>query len=85
MSDQEFIDNQAEIPETNLDAAKEDQMAEESEATGVVSQQEVEGLKDSIGGGEVLDDSEGYTRSSNKDANPMQQEQAVDAAVDSLE
>ena len=49
------------------------------------SQEEVEGLKDSIGGGQVLDDSEGYTRSSNKDANPMQQEQAVDAAVDSLE
>ena len=40
MSDQEFIDNQAEIPETNLDATKEDQLAEESETTGVVSQRE---------------------------------------------
>ena len=43
---------------------------------------EVEGLKDSIGGGEVLDDSEGYTRSSNKDAHPMKAEEELDAKVD---
>lgn len=43
---------------------------------------EVEGLKDSIGGGEVLDDSEGYTRSSNKDAHPMKAEEDLDAKVD---
>ena len=47
--------------------------------------EEVEGLKDGLGGGDVLDDSQGYTRSSNKDVKPMQQEEAVDAAVDNLE
>jgi hypothetical protein len=86
-----------EVPETNIDAEKEDQLAEESERTGVIPQgestcsntaddiEEVEGLKDSIGGGQVLDDSEGYTRSSNKDNNAYKQEQEVDAAVDKLE
>ena len=47
--------------------------------------EEVEGLKDTIGGGQVLNDSEGYTRSTNKDNKPMQQEEAVDAAVNGLE
>lgn len=85
------------VPYSNVDADKEDKMAEESEATGQVSKgvfcsmsldlwligtDEVEGLKDTIGGGQVLDDSEGYTRSSNKDVNPMKQEQELDAAVD---
>jgi hypothetical protein len=46
---------------------------------------EVKGLKDSIGGGEVLDDSEGYTRSSNKDSHPMEADAKVDAAVADLE
>jgi hypothetical protein len=36
MSDAEGITNQ-EVPETNIDAEKEDRLAEESEATGVVS------------------------------------------------
>jgi hypothetical protein len=39
-------------------------------------------LKDSIGGGEVLDESEGYTRSSNKDAHPMKGEEELDAKID---
>ena len=43
---------------------------------------EVEGLKDTIGGGEVLDESEGYTRSSNKDAHPMKGEEELDAKID---
>jgi hypothetical protein len=43
---------------------------------------EVNGLKDTIGGGEILDDSEGYTRSSNKDVDPLKQEKELDAAVD---
>jgi hypothetical protein len=46
------------------------------------SADEVEGLKDSIGGGEVLDESEGYTRSSNKDAHPMKGEEELDAKID---
>ncbi|CAD6566800.1 MAG: hypothetical protein TREMPRED_002966 [Tremellales sp. Tagirdzhanova-0007] len=84
-SDAAFVDKQADIPETNLNPEKEDAITAESDATGQVSQQEVSGLKDTIGGGQVLNDSEGYTRSSNKDVKPMQQEQAVDAAVDQLE
>ena len=47
--------------------------------------EEVDGLKDNIGGGKVLDDSVGYTRSSNKDADPLKAEKDVDAAVDALE
>ncbi|KAK4688369.1 hypothetical protein P7C73_g1742, partial [Tremellales sp. Uapishka_1] len=84
-TDSSFVDKAAEIPETNIDADKEDRLAEESEATGKISKDEVEGLKDSIGGGEVLDDSEGYTRSSNADNNPMKQENEIDAAIDGLE
>jgi len=44
----------------------------------------VEGLKDTIGGGQILDDSEGYTRASNKNAKPMQQEEKIDAAIDNM-
>jgi len=84
-SDAEFIDSQAEVAETNLDVGKEDKMAEESGVTGKVSADEVKGLKDDIGGGEILDDSQGYTRASNKDAHPMKQEQELDAKIDSLE
>lgn len=47
--------------------------------------EEVEALKDDLGGGEVLDESEGHTRSSNKDSHPMQAEEDVDKAVDALE
>jgi hypothetical protein len=95
MSDN-FVNKNEEIPETNLDVEKEDRLAEESEVTGKISRgelkecfppnqvDEVEGLKDSIGGGQILDDSEGYTRSSNKDVNAMKQEQEVDEAVDSI-
>ncbi|ORY30586.1 hypothetical protein BCR39DRAFT_558578 [Naematelia encephala] len=80
-SDEAFVSKlEADAPETNLDTAKEDRIAADSEAT-----EEVEGLKDSLGGGQVLDDSEGYTRSSNKDSKPLQQEQDVDAAIDALE
>lgn len=44
---------------------------------------EVDGLKDTIGGGAVLDDSEGYTRSSNKEAtNAQQAEDELDAKVE---
>ena len=43
---------------------------------------EVAGLKDTIGGGEVLNESEGYTRSSNKDAHPMKGEEELDAKID---
>jgi hypothetical protein len=43
---------------------------------------EVEGLKDSLSGGEALDESEGYTRSSNKDAHPMKGEEELDAKID---
>ena len=40
-SDEQFVDDrEAAVPETNLDAAKEDKMAEESEVTGKVSQGE---------------------------------------------
>ncbi|KAK8858807.1 hypothetical protein IAR55_003037 [Kwoniella newhampshirensis] len=98
MSDANFVDNQADIAETNIDASKEDRIAEESEATGKISQgmsstslatltipDEVAGLKDSLSEGEALNDSEGYTRSSNQDAKPMQAEEEVDAAVDNLE
>jgi len=99
-SDAAFVDKAAEIPETNINAEREDAMAEKSEATGEIPKrkfllhvinlywlvtEEVDGLKDTIGGGQILDGSEGYTRSSNRDVKPMQQEQAVDAAVDSLE
>lgn len=84
--------------ETNVDADKEDKAAAQSEETGQVSKgivppfsypwshaditDEVEGLKDTIGGGEVLDESEGYTRSSNKDVHPMKQEEELDAKID---
>nr|XP_031864429.1 uncharacterized protein CI109_000343 [Kwoniella shandongensis]KAA5531501.1 hypothetical protein CI109_000343 [Kwoniella shandongensis] len=85
MSDSNFVDNKADIAETNIDASREDRLAEESEATGKISKDEVAGLKDSLSEGEALDDSEGYTRSSNKDANPLKAEQDVDAAVDNLE
>ncbi|ORX37195.1 hypothetical protein BD324DRAFT_650802 [Kockovaella imperatae] len=84
-SDDQFIDKQEDIADTNLDVEKEDKQAEESEVTGKVSSDEVEALKDDIGGGKVLDDSEGYTRSSNKDVNPMKQEQEIDQVVDNLE
>jgi len=84
-SDNQFIDSNADVAETNLDVAQEDKAAEESEISRQVSSQEVQGLKDEIGGGQVLDDGVGYTRSSNKDAKPMQQEEAVDAAIDNLE
>jgi hypothetical protein len=43
---------------------------------------EVEGLKDSIGGGEVLDESEGYTRSSNKTEGYEAKEQELDQKVE---
>lgn len=43
---------------------------------------EVEGLKDTIGGGQILDESEGYTRSSNKDVHPMKGEEELDAKID---
>ena len=44
---------------------------------------EVSGLKDDLGGGNVLDDSEGYTRSSNnKDVNYQEKEDSLDAAVE---
>ncbi|WWC62830.1 uncharacterized protein I303_105428 [Kwoniella dejecticola CBS 10117] len=83
MSD--FETSQTNIPETAQNVELEDRRQEESEATGTVSKEEVEGLKDTIGGGEVLDDSEGYTRSSNKDVSAMKQEDEVDAAVADLE
>ena len=100
-SEEAFVSESEQAVEyTNVDAAKEDRMAEESEATGKVSKgkqssrtifeqtlnitDEVEGLKDTIGGGEILDDSEGYTRASNKDVKPMQQEEEIDAAVGDL-
>ncbi|WVQ65314.1 hypothetical protein V866_003427 [Kwoniella sp. B9012] len=85
-SDEAFVSTaDANVPETNLNVAAEDRAAEESEATGRISKEEVEGLKDTIGGGEVLDDSEGYTRSSNKDVSALKQEDEVDAAVADLE
>jgi hypothetical protein len=49
------------------------------------SAEEAEGLKDSIGGGQILDDSEGYTRSSNKDQKAMQGEEELDKKIDALE
>jgi len=89
MSDKEFVstDNRAEQGdlldyETNVNADKEDKAAAQSEETGQVSKDEVEGLKDTIGGGAVLDESEGYTRSSNKDAHPMKGEEDLDAKID---
>lgn len=45
----------------------------------------MEGLKDSLGGGQVLDDSEGYTRSSNKNVDPLAADKKVDEAIDALE
>lgn len=48
----------------------------------LISSDEVEGLKDTIGGGAVLDDSEGYTRSSNKSGGYEQAEQELDSKVD---
>ena len=39
-SDQSFVDNKAEIPETNINVEKEDAMAEQSEATGQVSKRQ---------------------------------------------
>lgn len=41
--------------------------------------EEVEGLKDSIGGGETVDE---RTRSSNSEVNAYKQEEALDKAVD---
>jgi len=84
-SDDAFVNKQANINETNLDVAKEDRKAAESEVTGDVSKQEVEGLKDELGGGKVLDDAEGYTRTSNKDVKAMKGDEELDAKVDSLE
>lgn len=43
---------------------------------------EVDGLKDAIGGGKILDDSEGYTRSTNKDVHALQGDEELDAKVD---
>ena len=37
-SDQGFVDNRGEVAETNLNVEQEDAMAEQSEATGEVSQ-----------------------------------------------
>ncbi|WVW84934.1 hypothetical protein I302_106970 [Kwoniella bestiolae CBS 10118] len=85
-SDEAFVSAaDANAPETNQNVALEDRRVEESEATGKISKDEVEGLKDTIGGGQVLDDSEGYTRSSNKDVSALKQEDEVDAAVADLE
>ncbi|WRT68012.1 uncharacterized protein IL334_004987 [Kwoniella shivajii] len=86
-SDEAFVTDreQAELGQTGQNVEAEDKAVEQSEATGTISQDEVKGLKDSIGGGEVLDDSEGYTRSSNKDSSAMKQEDEVDAAVADLE
>ncbi|RXK40074.1 hypothetical protein M231_02714 [Tremella mesenterica] len=80
-----FVDTQANISQSNVNATREDQVAEDSEITGTISKDEVEGLKDSLGGGQTLDDSEGYTRSSNQNNDAMQQEREIDAAVDELE
>lgn len=100
-SDDKFVSTESNIAETNLNPEKEDAIAAESEATGEVSKrmstlvsrlmtsltklEEVEGLKDSIGGGKVLDESEGYTRSSNKDQHAMQSEEELDKKIDALE
>ncbi|KAJ9113843.1 hypothetical protein QFC19_000036 [Naganishia cerealis] len=46
---------------SGIDAQAADRAAEESERTGKIPQSEVEDLKDSIGGGEVLDDEAGVT------------------------
>ncbi|WWC88436.1 uncharacterized protein L201_003347 [Kwoniella dendrophila CBS 6074] len=83
--DKAFVTSQTNIAETAQNVSAEDRRTEESEATGRIPKEEVEGLKDSIGGGEVLDDKEGYTRSSNKDASAYKQEDEVDAAVADLE
>ncbi|OCF37279.1 hypothetical protein I317_06874 [Kwoniella heveanensis CBS 569] len=84
-SDDAFVNTQSNIPETGQDVAAEDRRVEESEATGKISQQEVADLKDDLSANEELDSSEGYTRSSNKDNNPLKQEEEVDAAVQDLE
>ena len=39
---------------------------------------EVQGLKDELGGGGIVDDSQGYVRASNKDSSAIRQEAAVD-------
>jgi len=55
-----------------------DAEAAKSEETGEIPQSEVEDLKDSIGGGEVLDDSPGIkTRGVKVDA--MKQEKEIDS------
>lgn len=41
----------------------------------------MEDLKDTIGGGEVLDDSEGYTRSAKPEGGYAKADQELDAAV----
>jgi hypothetical protein len=40
-SDAQFLNKNADISETNIDAGKEDRLAEESEATGKISQGEI--------------------------------------------
>ncbi|KAL7420707.1 hypothetical protein Q5752_004658 [Cryptotrichosporon argae] len=82
--DQDFVSAQEageNASYTNQDVAREDRLAEESEATGRISQEEVSGLKDSIGGGEILDDSEGYTRNAGQ-KNYAQADEELDAAVE---
>ncbi|KAJ9116899.1 hypothetical protein QFC22_004556 [Naganishia vaughanmartiniae] len=46
---------------SGIDAQAADRAAEESEKTGKIPRSEVEDLKDSIGGGETLDDEAGVT------------------------
>ncbi|KAJ9122688.1 hypothetical protein QFC24_004117 [Naganishia onofrii] len=46
---------------SGIDAQAADRAAEESEKTGKIPQSEVEDLKDSLGGGETLDNEAGVT------------------------
>ncbi|GHJ86478.1 hypothetical protein NliqN6_2880 [Naganishia liquefaciens] len=62
---------------SGIDAQAADQAAAESEQTGKIPQSEVEDLKDSIGGGETLDNEAGVTtRGADQDA--YAQEKKVD-------
>ncbi|KAI5452757.1 hypothetical protein NCC49_000503 [Naganishia albida] len=62
---------------SGIDAQAADRAAEESERTGKIPQSEVEDLKDSIGGGETLDNEAGVTtRGAEQDA--YAQEKKVD-------
>ncbi|RSH90899.1 hypothetical protein EHS25_010075 [Saitozyma podzolica] len=81
MADREFVDSREDVAYTN-NSAQEDQRNAESERTGTVPRSEVEDLKDSLGGGETVDE---YTRPSNKEQHPGQIDNMLDEAIEGQE